>query len=82
MKQTDTFDGPNCQLLKSLARRHNDRRALRLLGIDEQLESRVNSGFQQPDEVQWRKWIAEDEAVQSGDMLADMTATDAERARL
>ena len=29
MKQTDTFDGPNCQLLKSLAERHNDHRALR-----------------------------------------------------
>jgi ectoine hydroxylase-related dioxygenase (phytanoyl-CoA dioxygenase family) len=29
MKQTDTFDGPNCQLLKRLAERHNDHRALR-----------------------------------------------------
>ena len=82
MRQTDTFDGPNCQLLKSLARRHNDRRALRLLGIDELLESRVNSGFQLPDQVQWARWIAEDEAARSGDMLAGMTATAQERGRL
>ena len=80
MKQTDTFDGPNCQLLKALAERHCDQRALRLLGVDHQLEQRVNSGFQEPDEVSWARWIAEDEEQRQGDMLADMTATEEERA--
>ena len=32
LKQTDTFEGPNCQQLIRLARNRNDHRALRLLG--------------------------------------------------
>ena len=47
---------------------------------DHQLEQRVNSGFQEPDEVSWARWIAEDEEQRQGDMLADMTATEEERA--
>ena len=52
----------------------------RLLGFDLQLEQRVNSGFQEPDEDSWRRWIADDEAARTGDMLADMTVTEEERA--
>ena len=51
----------------------------RLLGADLQLEQRVNSGFQEPDEDSWRRWIAEDEAARAGEMLADMTVTEEER---
>lgn len=79
MKQTDTFEGPNCQLLKNLAERHHDHRALRLLGVDHQLEQRVNSGFQEPDEVSWSRWILEDKAQLKGDMLANMTVSQEER---
>ena len=79
MKQTDTFDGPNCQLLKALAERHRDHRALRLLGVDHQLEQRVNSGFQEPDDVSWSRWIDEDKSQREGDMLANMTVSEEER---
>ena len=60
LRQTDTFGGPNCQQLISQARDQNDHRALRLLGVDEHLQARANSGFREPDELRWREWRAED----------------------
>ena len=35
---------------------YNDHRALRLLGQDDHLQLRANSGFQEPDEVRWAQW--------------------------
>ena len=60
MKHTDTFDGPNCQQLKRWARKRNDHRSLRLLGQDDYLQARGNSGFQDADEPRWERWIAEE----------------------
>ena len=60
LKYTDTFDGPNCRQLMDWARQRNDHRSLRLLGVDDHLQARGNSGFQEPDEERWQKWIAED----------------------
>jgi hypothetical protein len=60
LKHTDTFDGPNCRQLIKWARERNDYRALRLLGADEHLQARANSGFQEPDELRWEKWKEED----------------------
>jgi ectoine hydroxylase-related dioxygenase (phytanoyl-CoA dioxygenase family) len=60
LKYTDTFDGPNCRQLIAWARSRQDHRALRLLGIDEHLQARGNSGFQEPDEQRWRQWSAAD----------------------
>ena len=61
LKHTDTFTGPNCQQLIAWARTRQDHRSLRLLGQDEHLQGRGNSGFQQPDEARWRQWAREDQ---------------------
>ena len=37
-----------------------DHRALRLLGEDDQLQARANSGFQRPDEERWTQWASAD----------------------
>ncbi len=60
LKQTDTFDGPNCRQLIHWARERKDHRALRLLGADDHLQARANSGFQEPDQGRWEKWKQED----------------------
>lgn len=60
LRHTDVFDGPNCRQLIDWARQHKDHRSLRLLGVDEHLQARANSGFQEFDEVRWEKWAAED----------------------
>jgi hypothetical protein len=61
LKYTDTFDGPNCRQLIAWARRRKDHRALRLLGVDEQLQARGNSGFLEPDQKRWQQWRTEDQ---------------------
>ncbi len=63
LKYTDTFDGPNCRQLIQWARGRNDHRALRLLGVDDHLQARGNSGFQEADEDRWEKWKDEDRAT-------------------
>lgn len=60
LKHADTFDGPNCKQLKAWARKRGDHRALRLLGQDDHLEARANSGFVVPDQVRWQQWQALD----------------------
>ena len=37
-----------------------DHRALRLLGEDDHLQARANSGFQRPDEERWTQWASAD----------------------
>lgn len=59
----DNHEGPNVQKIIKMAREKNDRRLMRLFGVDELVFSRANSGFQTPDEVMWDKWIAEDRAL-------------------
>ena len=67
LKQTDAFGGPNCLNLIKWARERNDHRSLRLLGVDDNLERRANSGFQEADEKRWEMWLAEDaEALKPG----------------
>ena len=61
LKHTHAFDGPNCKQLITWAREQNDRRALRLLGVDDLLEARANCGFQEDDEPRWRTWQVADE---------------------
>ncbi len=72
MRQEDNFSGPDCQAILARARAQNDRRLLRLMGHDEQLKRRLNSGLYQPDEEQWFRWIAEDKAAA---VQTDMQAT-------
>ena len=38
LKHTDTYTGPNCEQLKGWARNNGDHRALRLLGVDDNLQ--------------------------------------------
>jgi len=40
---------------------------MRLFGVDEHLEVRANSGFQEPDETAWVKWAEADRvAIKQG----------------
>lgn len=59
LKHTDTFDGPNCRQLITWSREHNDHRALRLLGVEDNI-GRANSGFLRPEEERWKQWSEED----------------------
>jgi hypothetical protein len=63
LKHRANFQGPISRAVIGRARARNDRRLLRLLGEDDLFMPRANSGFTQPDEEQWRKWIAEDVAA-------------------
>lgn len=64
LKHTDTHRGPLTQQLLEEARSRNDHRHMRLLGVDEHLQTRCNSGFMlAEDEVRWREWVAADKAA-------------------
>jgi hypothetical protein len=66
-RPTANFDGPNCLQLIKLATKNNDRRLLRLLGVNGQLEKqRANSGFIVPNEEKWKEWVEEDKAALNG----------------
>jgi hypothetical protein len=62
LKHRANYSGPVSKSVKARARVIGDRRLLRLLGEDEKVFRRANSGFMQPDELMWEKWIAEDAA--------------------
>ncbi len=63
LKHTDNHSGPLTQQLLAEARARNDQRFMRLLGVDEQLQPRCNSGFLIPDEERWAEWAAADRAA-------------------
>ena len=60
LKHTDTYTGPNCQKIISEARKRGDHRIRRLLGDDEQLQSRCNWGFMKAEEDRWEEWVEAD----------------------
>lgn len=60
LKHTDSHTGPNVSRLIQDARRQSDRRLLRLLGADDQLQQRANWGFLVPEEKRWEQWKEED----------------------
>jgi len=62
LKHRANYSGPVSESVKARARGTGNRRLLRLLGEDEKFVRRANSGFIQPDELMWEKWIAEDVA--------------------
>lgn len=61
LRQEDNFNGPNCLALLVTARRTHDRRMLRLLGEDDLIFPRQNSGFLEPHDEDWRLWVDEDD---------------------
>lgn len=63
LKYRANYSGPVSESIKARARAIGDRRLLRLLGEDEKFVQRANSGFMQPDDLIWEKWIAEDAAA-------------------
>ena len=63
LKHRANFQGPISQAVIAQARERNDRRLLRLMGVDDQFAQRANSGFHQPDEENWQKWISDDAAA-------------------
>lgn len=71
--EDDSFDGPHCRALRVSARRSGDRQLARLLGDDDQLATRQNSGFVRPPEEEWAVWQADDDehARRHADALAE-----------
>ncbi len=63
----DNHAGPNVAKILAHAREKNDRRLLRLFGVDELVFRRANSGFQVADEEMWDRWIEEDRALLRGE---------------
>lgn len=57
----DSFDGPHCRALRVSARVSGDRQLARLLGDDDQLATRQNSGFVRPPDEEWALWRANDD---------------------
>ena len=65
LKHRANYRGPVSQAVIAGARARNDRRLLRLLGVDDQFAQRANCGFLEPDEENWKRWIADDAAARS-----------------
>ncbi|MXV76884.1 phytanoyl-CoA dioxygenase family protein [Candidatus Poribacteria bacterium] len=63
LKHTDHHTGTNTQKLLAEAKALNNHQHMRLLGVDEQLQPRCNSGFLQSDEERWEAWAAADRAA-------------------
>lgn len=63
IKQIANHSGPNVQRIIAEARSRNDRRLLRLFGVDDFHYKRSNLGFQEADEQMWSELIAEDRAA-------------------
>ncbi len=63
LKHTDHHTGPHTQKLLAEAKEANNHQHMRLLGVDEQLQPRCNSGFLQSDEERWEAWAAADQAA-------------------
>ena len=66
LRHRDNHAGPNVSKIIQLAREKNDRRLMRLFGVDELVFRRANSGFQVADEEMWDRWIQEDRALLAG----------------
>lgn len=60
MRQHCCVTGPNCRQIVDWARERGDRRSLRLLGIDDLLLKRANTGSHLEDEEYWQRWAEED----------------------
>ena len=65
LKHRANYQGPVSQAVIAGARARNDRRLLRLLGVDDQFVQRANCGFLEPDEENWKRWIADDAAARN-----------------
>ena len=63
LKHTDHHTGPHTQKILADAKAANNHQYMRLLGVDEQLQPRCNSGFLQSDEERWEQWAAADRAA-------------------
>ena len=63
LKHTDHHTGPHTQKLLADAKAQNHHQHMRLLGVDEQLQPRCNSGFLHSDEERWEQWAAADRAA-------------------
>lgn len=63
MKTTDDHSGPRTRAIVEASRECHDARTMRLFGVDENLAQRNNWGFMEPDELNWRKWAAADQAA-------------------
>ena len=59
----DNHNGPNVQGIVAEARERNDRRMMRLFGVDDLAGRRSIRTGGEPEEVLWKRWIEEDRAV-------------------
>ena len=65
LKHRANYQGPVSQAVIAGARARNDRRLLRLLGVDDRFTQRANCGFLEPDEENWQRWMEEDAAARN-----------------
>ena len=65
LKHRANYRGPVSQAVIAGARARNDRRLLRLLGVDDRFAQRANCGFLEPDQENWQRWIADDAAARN-----------------
>ena len=59
----DNHNGPNVQKIVAEARTHKDRRLMRLFGVDDLAGTRSMATGSAPEEILWKRWIAEDRAA-------------------
>lgn len=59
----DNHNGPSVQNIVAEARERNDRRLMRLFGVDDLAGTRSMATGNEPEETLWKRWIAEDRAV-------------------
>ena len=59
----DYHNGPNVQAIVDKARKQNDRRMMRLFGVDDLAGKRCMQSGSHPEEVLWKQWIEEDRAA-------------------
>ena len=71
LKHRANYTGPVSESVKARARHTGNRRLLRLLGEDPLFVPRANSGFNEPDEEMWKKWIGEDAEYEKACLARD-----------
>ena len=71
LKHRANYTGPVSESVKARARHTGNRRLLRLLGEDPLFVPRANSGFNEPDEEMWKKWIGEDAEFEKACLARD-----------
>lgn len=75
LRQSVRFDGPEARALILGFRANNNYRLLRLMGIDDHISERSDTGFLAPDGDAWTKWIRADKQVRKTQKSSTLVST-------